>query len=399
MKNHLAIAIVVVALITPLSAMFMRPKPIPVERLLKNAETYLAAHPESDEAKYILARIHYLAFARCSETVPAFAEADDDGKPSLAPNWMVNGERSADLDATKLPVHATAALAGFRELVKKDPANGLYQLGLASLLEQIAEWRESAKPAELSEDLKGVTLDQARDSYLAAFRASLGKDFMLKQKPISGLGSLVSYEAGKAFIRLDTVEANQSPDLVKSMKEVTEGLGKLDVLPRGPITPMIFSMKAVANVDELLAPEKIVDFDLRGYGSAERTSWIKPATALLVWDPEKHGEITSGQQLFGCYTFRIFRDNGYDALAALDDDGNGVLEGAELKGIRAWFDLNSDAISSASEVRDLAELGIVGINVKTNGQDGSYPTNDKGLLLSDGKILPTWDWMAQPVAH
>lgn len=398
MKNHLALAAVLAALITPASAMFMRPKPIPVERLLKNAETHLAAHPDSDEARYILARIHYLAFARSSNTAPAFSEADRDGKPAIAPNWMLDGKRSDELDETKLTAHANDALTGFRELVKKDPANGLYQLGLASLLEQIAEWKERSKPAELSEELKAVTLDQARDSYLAAFRANFGKDSSLKNKPMSGIGSLVSYEAGKAFIRLASMDSDASPDLRVPEKEVTAGLEKIEAIPRSKtITPMIFSMKPVGSVDELLAPENVVDFDLRGYGPAERTTWIQPETALLVWDPEKQGEITSGQQLFGGYTFQIFRNTGYEALAALDDDGNGVLKGAELTGIRAWFDLNSDATSSSGEVRDLAELGIVGINVRPTGQEGSHPTCDKGLLLRDGKTLPTWDWMASPV--
>ena len=401
MKIHLAIASTIAALITPLSAMFMMPEPMPVGRLLKNAETHLAAHPDSSEAKYILARIHYLAFARCSDTVPAFAVADDEALPRLAPNWMVDGKRSEDLDEAKLTAHATAALAGFRELVKKDPGNALYQLGLASLLEQITEWKGRAKPAELPEELKAATLEQARAAYLAAFRAGFGKDSKLEHKPISGLGSLVSHEAGKAFVRLATSkEEKLDAELTNSLKEVTEGLGKLDAIPdSGAVTPMIFSMQAVAGVDELLAPENIVGFDLRGYGPAQRTPWIRPNAALLVWDPARRGEITSGQQLFGGYTFRIFRETGYDALAALDDDANGVLEGKELHGIRAWFDSNSDATSTTSEVRDLSALGIVGIRVKSDGHDGPHPTCGNGLILRDGTTLPTWDWMAQPVAE
>jgi hypothetical protein len=101
-------------------------------------------------------------------------------------------------------------------------------------------------------------------------------------------------------------------------------------------------------------------------------------------------------KLFGGYTFQIFRNTGYEALAALDDDGNAVLEGDELNGIRAWFDTDSNAISSNNEVCDLAKLEIVGIKVNPSGQDGEHPTCGKGLLLKDGKTLPTWDWMAKP---
>ncbi|MEO5713154.1 MAG: hypothetical protein ABIT37_06670 [Luteolibacter sp.] len=400
MKYHLALTILLAALITPASAMFMRPQMVPVDRLLKNAETNLAAHPDSDEAHYIVARIHYLAFARCSTSVPAFSEADQQGKPALPPNWMIDTKRSEDLDDTKLAAHANAALTGFRELVKKDAANGLHQLGLASLLEQISEWKERAKPAELPADLKAVTRDQARDAYLAAFRASLGKDSTLKHQPISGLESLVSYEAGKAFIRLAGAKNNAGADLGSEAKEVREGLVKLDAIPpSGAVTPIIFSMRPVGGVDELLAPGKVVHFDLRGYGPAGRTTWLQPDTALLVWDPAKRGDITSGQQLFGGYSFQIFRATGYDALAALDDDGNGVLEGLETGGIRAWFDCNGDAVSASGEMRDLSELGIVGIKVRATGKDGSHPTCDKGLMLRDGTTLPTWDWMALPVKN
>ncbi|MFK7851506.1 MAG: hypothetical protein AB8D78_11060 [Akkermansiaceae bacterium] len=400
MKHSLILAMVFCLLILPGFGRFRRPQMIPVDRLLRSAEKYLVANPESNEAKYILARIHYLAFARSSASVPAFIEADLDGKPAMAPNWMIDDKRLAELKDAELVAHATKALSGFRKLVKSDPKNGLYHLGLGCLIEQISDWKKRDKPPELSDSLKEVDYHQAWDAYLAAFRASFDKDSKLKSKPISGIRSLVSYEAGNAFIRLTSVERDAAPDLRAPIKEVTEGLAKLEAIPRSrAITPMIFSMKQVDRVEELLAQENIVDFDLRGYGPTERTTWIKPETALLVWDPEKQGRITSGQQLFGGYTFQIFRSTGYEALAALDDDGNGVLEAAELTGIRAWFDSNSDAVSSSREVRDLAELGIVGIKVVPTGQEGVHPTCDRGLLLRDGKTLPTWDWMATPVTE
>ena len=394
MKTRLILTLAFAAFITPGFAKFARPEMIPVDRLLENAKTRLAADPDSDEARYTLARIHYLAFARSSTTVPGFTHRET---PEIAPNWMIGKERADELDEAALAAHAESALTGFGELIKKEPGNGLYQLGLASLLEQIAEWKERAKPTELPEGLKGATLDQARDTYLAAFRASFGKDSALEHQPVSGVGSLVSYEAGKAFLRLASIERDAAPDLRAPVKEVSEGLAKIEAIPRGAITPMIFSMTPVSGIDELLAPQNVVDFDLRGYGPAERTTWIQPQTALIVWDPEKRGEIASGQQLFGGYTFQIFRKTGYEALAALDDDSNGVLEADELTGIRAWFDSNSDAVSSSGEVRDLTELGIVGIKVTPSGQDGAHPTCGTGLLLRDGKTLPTWDWMAQPV--
>lgn len=95
--------------------------------------------------------------------------------------------------------------------------------------------------------------------------------------------------------------------------------------------------------------------------------------------------------------FQLFHASGYDALALLDDNHDGMLAGTELTGIRAWFDTHSDGICMPGEVRDLADLGIAGIAVRATGQDGSHPTNGRGLRLGDGTTLPTWDWMAAPV--
>ena len=51
------------------------PQPVPIERLLKSAQTYLEAHPNEAAAHYTLARIHYLAFSRGSSEVPALRES------------------------------------------------------------------------------------------------------------------------------------------------------------------------------------------------------------------------------------------------------------------------------------------------------------------------------------
>jgi hypothetical protein len=123
---------------------------------------------------------------------------------------------------------------------------------------------------------------------------------------------------------------------------------------------------------------------------------VQPATALLVWDSSGRGKITSGRQLFGGYTFQVFRKNGYDALAGLDDNGDGELRGDELKGIRVWFDRNGDGISEPDEVVDLSRLGIVAISVRTTGWDGIHPQNPRGITFTDGHTLPTWDWMVEP---
>jgi hypothetical protein len=181
------------------------------------------------------------------------------------------------------------------------------------------------------------------------------------------------------------------------VKQAGVVLEHLTSLKQGLVTPIVFSFRPAAHLDALLAPDTQVDFDLRGYGAQEQWSWVKPELGLLVWDPACSGQIRSARQLFGGYTFQIFRDNGYDALAALDDNLDGVLSGHELDGISVWFDRNGDGVATPDEVVPLPNLGVIAIAVTMDGHDGIYPTNTRGITFRNGRTLRTWDWIAIPL--
>jgi hypothetical protein len=107
---------------------------------------------------------------------------------------------------------------------------------------------------------------------------------------------------------------------------------------------------------DLLQPGSAVEFDLRGFGQAEHWEWIKPELGLLVWDPLDQRQVKSGRQLFGHYTFRLFSENGYEALARLDDNHDGKISGSELIGLAVWFDRDGDGVSSRFEVSPVHDL-------------------------------------------
>ncbi len=125
---------------------------------------------------------------------------------------------------------------------------------------------------------------------------------------------------------------------------------------------------------------KIVNFPLAP-GSKEYFVWKASGKApLLVFDPEKTGDIKHATQLFGNHTFggkavasissnqytqTEWRD-GFEALETLDKDKSGKIEGKELKPLSLWFDYNQDGISQKGEVKDLKELGINWINTQSN---------------------------------
>jgi len=74
-----------------------------------------------------------------------------------------------------------------------------------------------------------------------------------------------------------------------------------------------------------------------------------------------------------------------------------VLSGYELKGISVWFDRDCDSKSDFGEVVPLEKLPIMSLATKSCGKDGDCPMNISGLTLTDGRKLPTYDWLASPV--
>jgi hypothetical protein len=90
----------------------------------------------------------------------------------------------------------------------------------------------------------------------------------------------------------------------------------------------------------------------------------------------------------------MFWRDGFQALAALDDNRDGWLSGDELKGVAVWIDRNQNGKSDAGEVISLREAGIEKIGVEAAMEDGilSHP---QGVVFSDGRRAPAYDWIAE----
>ena len=113
---------------------------------------------------------------------------------------------------------------------------------------------------------------------------------------------------------------------------------------------------------------KTVDFDIDGDGAKDQIEWADgKGDGFLVDDSDGgataaatgNGEI-NGKRLFGDEGGKFA--NGYDKLKKFDTDGNGVLKGDELKGLKMWVD-NGDAKVGGGELKSLADLGITQISV------------------------------------
>jgi hypothetical protein len=137
---------------------------------------------------------------------------------------------------------------------------------------------------------------------------------------------------------------------VKDAKEIADLQGKQKTLSGmgRAVTPILVPLASGMALQDLVDPNASVTFDLDGSGLPRQWGWITPKAAWLVFDAEGQGKITSGLQMFGNVTFWIFWRNGYEALRSLDDNHDGVLRGAELRGIALWQDRNSPLHRSKS---------------------------------------------------
>lgn len=134
---------------------------------------------------------------------------------------------------------------------------------------------------------------------------------------------------------------------------------------------------------------------------------------LLVYDPEHSGVITSGAQLFGNWTWGGKRQaslnatlasgtswkDGFEALAELDSDKNGKIDGAELAPIGLWFDSNRDGVSQKGEVVSAIEKEITALyfspdNIQPNAKEITASVGFErvtGETTITGKAI---DWLA-----
>jgi hypothetical protein len=89
------------------------------------------------------------------------------------------------------------------------------------------------------------------------------------------------------------------------------------------------------------------------------TAWPAASCAWLVRDLDADGAIKSGRELFGSFT-TPGDANGFAALAALDSNGDGVVDARDdaYGTLRLWFDRNADREVQPGELEPLDGLTL-----------------------------------------
>src|SRR5262245_48200249 len=347
---------------------------VPVERLVKNLEAKATKEPKDVTVRLNLARAHGMAYASKTDTAKVWKDKEAEGvwfdhEPKLVPFELKKTDDKKKAAAAK--AHLKKAKAWFDEALKLDKNNLSAQLGRAWVLEQSGEKKEAIA------------------GYRATIKQAWAKEKDLKAGRLGG--RYYTAEAAEYLVLLLDKEKDR-----KEIAELKERSDKLEKLPR-PITPLVVPLQDGLTAADLIDGKARVAFDADGSGRARRWTWVTPKAGWLVSDPRGTGQVTSGLQLFGNVTFWMFWEDGYQALSALDDDGDGVLKGKELAGLAIWQDANGNGKCDRGEVRPLADHGVVALSCRPDRGAPAGCAAGAGAVVKfkNGKTRPTFDVVLQ----
>lgn len=420
MKKHKPLTLGLV-LIASMSHGLFRSIPtaeIHISRFVSNLEKKSEANPNDADLHYQIGRLYAMSYANESETLPVEAEYapifDDDSelekydgnalystivdydlnssfrKPPPVSSQLDprNMNPREDLSEEEKRRHTEAfikrrtkaipfldkAIKRYKKALDLAPKNIVYQLGYAWAIDQSGD-ATNAIPIYrnlLKELVETYSTNQRR-----------GNKYLVEQ--------IVHETSGY----LSSLIGPSTPDF-EEMKKLCEWAEDEVPSPGYAITPIAIPLTADVKLTDIQSTSARIHFDLDGLNRGGAWSWITSDAGWLVWDPDQTGRIESGRQLFGNVTFWVFWENGYDALAALDDNQNNSIEDDELIGLAIWRDANSNGISEPGEVRPVAEWGITALACTHEPHESGIPWSPRGIMLKSGEFRPTYDVMLTP---
>ncbi len=167
-------------------------------------------------------------------------------------------------------------------------------------------------------------------------------------------------------------------------EEAPAGSETFDDIVNPPNSPLALDL----NGDGIVSTTSLdqgVYFDLDANEFAETTAFVDASDGLLARDRNGDGMITNGNELFGDHT-RLdngsFATNGFEALAELDSNSDGVIDAADeaYNDLRIWQDSNQNGYSEGSELQSLQEAGVSQINLDYIEVDEADVADDNGNL-------------------
>jgi tetratricopeptide (TPR) repeat protein len=287
--------------------------------------------------------------------------------PPFVPSTLVKKTDDAD-NKKAAQAHLERAIQRYREAVKLAPNDLPARLGLAWAIEQSGDKEQALK------DYRKLVAD------------AWAKEKTLDSLPLGG-HSVTAEAAGYLIAMLDK---DKDKEEIATLEERRK---KMNALPR-PVTPLVIPLRDGLRVQDLEDRTASVAFDADGSGLKRRWTWVTKDAGWLVYTPRGQSKVESALQMFGSVSFWLFWDNGYQALAALDDDGDGMLRGKELESLAIWHDADGNGVCDPGEVKPLSAHGIAALSCRCE-RDASHPDriafSRAGVVLRDGRTRSSYD--------
>ena len=378
MRHFVRILIVAAVALSawPLRAMYVPfdLEQVPIARLVENLEAAAKARPQDVWVQINLGRAHAMAYAYKTETIRTSIQKY--GNREMAPFVAIEDPdvpfRAQPTDDSKKMAaalaHLKVAVDHFRKAIELSPTHAVARISLGWCLEQSGD----------------------RDGAIAAYR-----DVIARGWPADGRVVFERFTAGEAAgYLIPLLDSAKDAAEIAKLRQIQAKVSKM----MRPVTPVAIPLRDGLRLADVVDDEAAVRFDADGSGLPKSWTWITPNAAWLVYDQKGRGEIGSALQLFGSVTFWMFWNTGYDAMRALDDDGDGRLAGSELRHLGLWRDANSNGISERGEVRPLVAYDIVSLGLDYAHMDDAdrTPFVVRGVSFRDGSTRPTWDVILQP---
>ena len=159
-------------------------------------------------------------------------------------------------------------------------------------------------------------------------------------------------------------------------EQYTKQISRLFEDTRQHLTPLVLDLDG-DGIELTARTDGNVAFDLDGDGFAEWTGWVAADDGLLALDRDGNGRIDDISELFGSPTA-----DGFAELAALDANGDGVIDAADadFANLRVWIDADQDGFSDDGELHTLADLTIRSLDLAAVAADTWQAGNRIGLV-------------------
>ena len=376
---------------------------VPVERLLKNLETN-AQGLEPAARMRAIGRVHLLAYLRRAAALPVYrdrtttlaegtiddcatldAQSSGKGSPDNFPpakpgercearTYSLGPKReipAGAFDARRgMDPHLAAATVAYEQARALEATNLRGRVALAFAYDRAGRWKAARN------ELRYVLYQGLKQIPAPAQPGERGADWethTVVSEAVEHFGAIAKLWTDRRLI-------------ARVKKRLT------DAPPAMYVTPILVPLKADIAFDALVDRTSTVSFDFAGQGVPAQAGWLSADAAWLVWDPKDKRRVTSGFQLFGSVTWVASWGNGYNALGALDDDGDGKIAGAELDGLSLWHDRDGDGACDDGEVEPVRAHGIVSLRYSHTRARDDFWVSEAGVTFADGQVRPTYDW-------